>query len=80
MNSTPNLKPPKPGTYVLAVSGGVDSVVLMHLLASKREAAGCKLEVAYIDHGWRDGSAEREKYLALFRRLMARTDLSERIP
>lgn len=45
----------KPDKYVVAVSGGVDSMVLLHALASM----GLELEVAYVDHGWRDTNAER---------------------
>jgi tRNA(Ile)-lysidine synthetase-like protein len=43
-----------PGTYVVAVSGGVDSVVLLHLLLEQEHA---KLIVAHFDHGIRDDSA-----------------------
>jgi tRNA(Ile)-lysidine synthase len=43
----------KPGTYVVAVSGGVDSVGLLHML---REQRGVKLIVAHFDHGIRDDS------------------------
>lgn len=42
-----------PGTYVIAVSGGVDSVVLLDLL---RMYPGVKLTVAHFDHGIRDDS------------------------
>ncbi len=43
----------EPGSYVVAVSGGVDSVVLLDLL-SKIE--GLKLTVAHFDHGIRSDS------------------------
>lgn len=43
----------KPGRYVVAVSGGVDSMVLLDLLAKK---PGVKLTVAHFDHGMRHGS------------------------
>lgn len=43
------------GRYVVAVSGGVDSVVLLHLLKSR---PGVKLTVAHFDHGIREDSAE----------------------
>jgi tRNA(Ile)-lysidine synthetase-like protein len=65
---------PKPGSYVLAVSGGVDSMVLLHILASANQAnvqakdisvvgnrAGghsWKLVVAHLDHGMRGDSGE----------------------
>ena len=48
----------KPGTYVLAVSGGVDSMVLLNLL---HQHPGVKLVVAHFDHGIRDNSAEDRK-------------------
>lgn len=43
----------KPGAYVVAVSGGVDSVVLLRLLSNK---PGVGLVVAHFDHGIRTGS------------------------
>ena len=42
------------GTYVVAVSGGVDSMVLLDVL---RQRPGLKLVVAHYDHGMRLGSA-----------------------
>ncbi|MDB5185016.1 MAG: hypothetical protein JWN38_824 [Candidatus Saccharibacteria bacterium] len=48
----------EPGKYVIAVSGGVDSVVLLDLLA---KLAGVVLVVAHFDHGIRlDSAADRE--------------------
>lgn len=48
----------KPGTYVVAVSGGVDSIVLLDMLAKK---SGLKLVVAHFDHGIRpDSHLDRE--------------------
>ena len=38
---------------LLAVSGGPDSVALLHLLLSVRDTLGIQLEVAHIDHGMR---------------------------
>lgn len=46
------------GTYVVAVSGGVDSMVLLDLL---RTQPGVKLIVAHFDHGIREDSAEDRK-------------------
>ena len=46
------------GTYVVAVSGGVDSMVLLDML---RTQPGLKLIVAHFDHGIRDNSAEDRK-------------------
>ncbi|HVU59348.1 MAG TPA: tRNA lysidine(34) synthetase TilS [Candidatus Saccharimonadales bacterium] len=45
----------EPGTYVLAVSGGVDSMVLLDVLA---RCPGLQLIVAHFDHGIRPDSAE----------------------
>lgn len=44
-----------PGKYVVAVSGGVDSVVLLHYLVQNPEL---ELIVAHFDHGIRDDSRE----------------------
>lgn len=44
-----------PGKYVVAVSGGVDSMVLLDLL---RQQPGLKLLVAHFDHGIRPDSRE----------------------
>ncbi len=47
----------EPGVYVVAVSGGVDSMVLLDLL---RRLPGVKLVVAHYDHGIRpDAAADR---------------------
>ena len=43
----------QPGTYVVAVSGGVDSMALLHMLQRR---PGLKLIVAHYDHGVRPGS------------------------
>lgn len=45
----------KPGRYVAAVSGGVDSMVLLDLL---RKRPGVKLTVAHLDHGIRPDSKQ----------------------
>jgi tRNA(Ile)-lysidine synthase len=50
----------EPGTYVVAVSGGVDSMVLLDLLAQQQDK-GLKLIVAHLDHGIRaDSARDRE--------------------
>ncbi len=47
-----------PGKYVVAVSGGVDSMALLDMLAGQ---AGLELVVAHFDHGMRaDSAADRE--------------------
>src|SRR5689334_6585659 len=50
-----NVDWPKPGHYVVAVSGGVDSMALLHMLNSRPDL---KLTVAHFDHGIRDDSAQ----------------------
>lgn len=45
----------QPGRYVVAVSGGVDSVALLHMLAQQPDL---KLTVAHYDHGIREDSVE----------------------
>lgn len=54
---------PRPGSYVVAVSGGVDSVTLLHLLNSREEL---QLTVAHFDHGIRqDSNQDRQLVLSL---------------
>lgn len=48
----------EPGKYIIAVSGGVDSMVLLDVLA---QTPGVKLTVAHFDHGIRDDSPEDRK-------------------
>jgi tRNA(Ile)-lysidine synthase len=48
------------GKYIVAVSGGVDSVVLLHLL---RKLPDLDLAVAHFDHGIRSDSAEDRKFV-----------------
>ncbi len=50
----------KPGRYVVAVSGGVDSMVLLDILSKQ---PGVELVVAHFDHGIRPESAEDRKYV-----------------
>jgi tRNA(Ile)-lysidine synthase len=48
---------PSPGSLLVAVSGGVDSCVLLHLLlASGRR----DLVVCHLDHGWRGAASEAD--------------------
>ena len=49
---------PKSGKYVVAVSGGVDSVALLDLL---RQQTGIEIVVAHFDHGIRQDSSEDRK-------------------
>ena len=53
-----------PGDIVLiAVSGGPDSMALLHVLAGLAPAGDFTLHAAYIDHGLRPAEARREKEL-----------------
>ena len=47
-----------PGRYILAVSGGVDSITLLDLLAGR---PGIELVVAHFNHGIREDAREDEK-------------------
>lgn len=49
-----------PGNYVVAVSGGVDSVVLLDLLSKKPDLT---LTVAHFDHGIRDDSVKDRQFV-----------------
>jgi tRNA(Ile)-lysidine synthetase-like protein len=50
-----------PGKYVLAVSGGVDSMVLLHLLNSMKDV---EIVVAHFDHGIRSNSNKDAVFVA----------------
>lgn len=51
---------PKPGKYVVAVSGGVDSVTLLDILSRQ---PGLELVVAHFDHGIRPNSVEDRNFV-----------------
>lgn len=57
-----NSKDTEPVLYVVAVSGGIDSVVLLHILAHAMPAE--RLIVAHFDHGIRDDSVEDRQFVA----------------
>lgn len=50
----------EPGVYVVAVSGGVDSVVLLDMLVRQK---GLQLIVAHFDHGVREDSASDAEFV-----------------
>ncbi len=50
------------GRYVVAVSGGVDSVALLHLLAQRPDL---RLTVAHFDHGIRPDSIEDRQFVQM---------------
>lgn len=47
-------------TVVVGVSGGADSVMLLHVLNSLKEEFGLNLKVAHVNHKIRHGDAERD--------------------
>ena len=57
----------EPGKYIVAVSGGVDSVVLLDMLT---RLGGLELIVAHYDHGIREDSAKTENWLRRYRKIM----------
>jgi tRNA(Ile)-lysidine synthetase-like protein len=60
----------EPGKYIVAVSGGVDSVALLHMLKADKNL---ELVVAHFDHGIRPNSSEDLEFV---RELAAKSDLS----
>lgn len=55
-----------PGKYIVAVSGGVDSVVLLDMLveqANKTVLPNLELIVAHFDHGMREDSADDAEFV-----------------
>ncbi len=44
---------------ILAYSGGMDSTVLLHVLAKLRESQNLKVTAAYFNHGWREEADHR---------------------
>lgn len=50
---------------VAAVSGGVDSLVLLHLLVALAEEMGFGLSVCHVDHAMREESADDAQYVAM---------------
>lgn len=56
---------PKPGLYVVAVSGGADSMVLMNVLAKAAPSRGYHLLVAHFDHGLRAESSADAEFVRL---------------
>lgn len=54
----------KPGVgVVVAVSGGPDSLALLHLLARLRPSTGIRLVAAHLDHGFRPGGAAEAAFV-----------------
>jgi len=56
------IKLPKTGHYVIAVSGGVDSVSLLHMLATQPDS-NLRLRVAHVNHGLRADADSDERFV-----------------
>jgi len=63
---------PQAGHYVVAVSGGVDSMALLDLLATHPDAKKWQLEVAHFNHGWTEVAG---KYVEVARAAAKKYDL-----
>ena len=59
-----NTVPPETSRLLVAVSGGVDSVVLLHALRSLAESLNLSLQVAHLDHQIRPESAADASFVA----------------
>lgn len=53
-----------PGPLLVAVSGGCDSMVLLHLLRFAAPPTSAELTVAHLDHAMREGSGGDARWLA----------------
>ena len=51
-------------TVLVGVSGGVDSLALLHVLHALRHQLDCQLHVAHLDHAFREDSAADAAYVA----------------
>jgi tRNA(Ile)-lysidine synthetase-like protein len=57
---------PKNATIIVAVSGGVDSMVLLHQLIQIRETERLRLVVCHVDHGKRAESKEEYHFVETY--------------
>jgi tRNA(Ile)-lysidine synthetase-like protein len=57
---------PKNATLVVAVSGGVDSMVLLHQLIQIREVHRLRLVVCHVDHGKRAEAKEEYRFVETY--------------
>ena len=67
---------PERSRVLVAVSGGPDSVCLLHILLSLREELGIKLYIAHLDHQLR--GAESKADAAYVARLAKRLKITEK--
>jgi tRNA(Ile)-lysidine synthase len=71
---------PERGPLVVAVSGGLDSVVLLRVLAQLSPAAGVPLVVAHANHGLRDEAELEASFVANVAKQLTLPLVSERLP
>jgi tRNA(Ile)-lysidine synthase len=70
-----------PGEPILAaVSGGADSVALLHLLHRLAPRRGSRLSVAHLDHGLRRGAAADRRFVERLAASLGLTCVTERRP
>ncbi len=50
-------------TVIVGVSGGPDSVALLHILLSLRHELGLSLHVAHFNHGWRKSALTDQRFV-----------------
>ncbi len=50
-------------TVIVGVSGGPDSVALLHVLSTLRHELGLSLHVAHFNHGWRKSAKTDERFV-----------------
>lgn len=70
---------PVPGRYVALVSGGCDSMVLMHALAAIRDRLPAPVVVLHFDHGLSDQSEEWERFVENRARTLDLSFFSEKL-
>lgn len=66
------------GRYLVAVSGGVDSVVLLELLATSVKSSKSEFTVAHFDHGIRADSADDAKFVGQLAKVYGLEYVTER--
>lgn len=66
-------------TIVIGLSGGPDSVFLLHYLAGLQQTLRLTLIAAHLDHEWRESSAQDAQFCTKLAELMQITLVSKRI-